>query len=33
MKILMATAYEYPHIGGLSTHVTTLKAGLEARGT
>ncbi|WP_071393465.1 glycosyltransferase family 4 protein [Bacillus tuaregi] len=32
MKILMATAYEYPHIGGLSTHVTTLKAGLEARG-
>ena len=32
MKILMATAYEYPHIGGLSTHVSTLKAGLEARG-
>nr|WP_295972301.1 glycosyltransferase family 4 protein [uncultured Bacillus sp.] len=32
MKILLATAYEYPHIGGLSTHVTTLKAGLEARG-
>ncbi|KAA9015481.1 glycosyltransferase family 4 protein [Niallia endozanthoxylica] len=32
MKILIATAYEYPHIGGLSTHVTTLKAGLEARG-
>ena len=32
MKILMATAYDYPHIGGLSTHVTTLKAGLEARG-
>lgn len=32
MKILLATAYEYPHIGGLSVHVTTLKAGLEARG-
>ena len=32
MKILMATAYDYPHIGGLSTHVSTLKAGLEARG-
>ena len=32
MKILMATAYDYPHIGGLSTHVATLKAGLEARG-
>ena len=32
MKILLATAYDYPHIGGLSTHVTTLKAGLEARG-
>ena len=32
MKILLATAYEYPHIGGLSTHVATLKAGLEARG-
>lgn len=32
MKILIATAYDYPHAGGLSTHVTTLKAGLEARG-
>ena len=32
MKILIATAYEYPHVGGLSTHVTTLKAGLEAKG-
>ena len=32
MRILIATAYEYPHVGGLSTHVTTLKAGLEARG-
>ena len=32
MKILMATAYDYPHIGGLSTHVSTLKAGLESRG-
>lgn len=32
MKILIATAYDYPHAGGLSTHVTTLKAGLEERG-
>jgi len=32
MKILIATSYEYPHVGGLSTHVTTLKAGLEAKG-
>ncbi|RDI40161.1 glycosyltransferase family 4 protein [Falsibacillus pallidus] len=32
MKILIATAYDYPHAGGLSTHVTTLKAGLESRG-
>lgn len=32
MKILIATAYDYPHAGGLSTHVATLKAGLEERG-
>jgi glycosyltransferase involved in cell wall biosynthesis len=32
MKILLATAYDYPHAGGLSTHVTTLKAGLESLG-
>ncbi|MET3696764.1 glycosyltransferase involved in cell wall bisynthesis [Bacillus oleivorans] len=32
MKILIATAYDYPHAGGLSTHVTTLKAGLESLG-
>lgn len=32
MKILITTIFDYPHAGGLSTHVTTLKAGLEARG-
>lgn len=32
MKILLTTVFDYPHPGGLSTHVTTLKAGLEARG-
>ncbi|MFJ7977710.1 glycosyltransferase family 4 protein [Peribacillus sp. NPDC096379] len=32
MKILIATAYDYPHAGGLSTHVATLQAGLEALG-
>ncbi|WP_170008282.1 glycosyltransferase family 4 protein [Bacillus fonticola] len=32
MNILLATVFDYPHAGGLSTHVTTLKAGLEARG-
>ncbi|OLN24134.1 glycosyl transferase family 1 [Domibacillus antri] len=32
MKILLATVYHYPHTGGLSVHVATLKAGLEARG-
>ncbi|WP_100332444.1 glycosyltransferase family 4 protein [Bacillus xiapuensis] len=32
MKILLATVYHYPHTGGLSTHVATLKAGLQARG-
>nr|WP_285851149.1 glycosyltransferase family 4 protein [Sporosarcina aquimarina] len=28
----MATVYDYPHLGGLSVHLTTLKAGLESRG-
>jgi len=32
MKILIATVYDYPHAGGLSTHVTTLKSGLETLG-
>ena len=32
MKILLATAYDYPHLGGLSVHLATLKAGLESRG-
>lgn len=32
MKILLATVYDYPHAGGLSTHVSTLRVGLEALG-
>ncbi len=32
MKILLATSYDYPHLGGLSTHMTTLKTGLEKLG-
>lgn len=32
MKILITTIFEYPHEGGLSTHVSTLKSGLEQRG-
>ena len=32
MRILIATIFEYPHEGGLSTHVTTLKRGLEEHG-
>lgn len=32
MNILIATIFRYPHEGGLSTHVTTLKSGLEALG-
>ncbi|MCH4826830.1 glycosyltransferase family 4 protein [Planococcus halocryophilus] len=32
MKILLATTYDYPHLGGLSTHMTTLKTGLENLG-
>jgi glycogen synthase len=32
MKILITTIFDYPHEGGLSTHVSTLKKGLETRG-
>ncbi|MGG5255339.1 glycosyltransferase family 4 protein [Neobacillus sp. SM06] len=32
MKILITTIFEYPHEGGLSTHIGTLKRGLEERG-
>ncbi|TMU84088.1 glycosyltransferase family 4 protein [Bacillus sp. BHET2] len=32
MKILLSTIFDYPHEGGLSTHVSTLKSGLESRG-
>jgi glycogen synthase len=32
MRILLSTIFDYPHEGGLSTHMTTLKNGLEARG-
>lgn len=32
MKILLATIFDYPHTGGLSTHMTTLKSGLESQG-
>ncbi|AOL35803.1 glycosyltransferase family 4 protein [Geobacillus sp. LEMMJ02] len=32
MNILLATIFEYPHEGGLSTHMTILKKGLEERG-
>ncbi|ADI00549.1 glycosyltransferase family 4 protein [Salisediminibacterium selenitireducens] len=32
MKILITTIHNYPHSGGLSSHVTTLKSGLEALG-
>lgn len=32
MKILLSTIFEYPHEGGLSTHVATLKNGLKALG-
>lgn len=32
MKILLATSYDYPHLGGLSTHMATLKTGLENLG-
>ncbi|MCQ6276841.1 glycosyltransferase family 4 protein [Bacillus sp. V3B] len=31
MNILITTIFEYPHEGGLSTHVSTLKKGLEER--
>jgi glycosyltransferase involved in cell wall biosynthesis len=32
MKILMASFWDYPHIGGVSTHITELKSGLEELG-
>ncbi|WP_028784046.1 glycosyltransferase family 4 protein [Thalassobacillus devorans] len=32
MKILITTIFDYPHEGGLSSHVSTLKEGLEERG-
>ena len=31
MNILITTIFRYPHEGGLSTHVSTLKSGLEAK--
>ncbi|MDQ0160532.1 glycosyltransferase family 4 protein [Alkalibacillus salilacus] len=32
MKILISTIFDYPHEGGLSTHITTLKKGLIEHG-
>ncbi|MGE7875995.1 glycosyltransferase family 4 protein [Peribacillus muralis] len=32
MNILITTIFEYPHEGGLSSHITTLKKGLISRG-
>lgn len=32
MNILMTTIFSYPHEGGLSSHITTLKSGLESLG-
>ncbi|MHB1418802.1 MAG: hypothetical protein ACYCX4_04320 [Bacillota bacterium] len=32
MKTLIATVFQYPHAGGLSSHVTSLKSGLENLG-
>ncbi|MFG6114137.1 glycosyltransferase family 4 protein [Halobacillus sp. MO56] len=32
MKILITTIFDYPHEGGLSSHISTLKEGLEERG-
>ena len=32
MRIMITTIFDYPHTGGLSTHVSTLKAGLEELG-
>lgn len=32
MKILLTTIFDIPHVGGLSTHVLTLKDGLESKG-
>jgi len=32
MKVLMVTTYEYPHIGGLSTHMSLIKKGFSKNG-
>ncbi|MCK1994471.1 glycosyltransferase family 4 protein [Peribacillus muralis] len=32
MNILITTIFDYPHEGGLSSHITTLKKGLMSRG-
>ncbi|MFU2018168.1 glycosyltransferase family 4 protein [Peribacillus butanolivorans] len=32
MNILITTIFSYPHEGGLSSHITTLKKGLNSRG-
>ena len=32
MNILITTIFNYPHEGGLSSHITTLKKGLMSRG-
>lgn len=32
VRVLLTTIFEYPHTGGLSTHMQTLKSGLEALG-
>jgi len=32
VKILLTTIFDIPHVGGLSTHVLTLKDGLESKG-
>lgn len=32
MNILITTIFSYPHEGGLSSHITTLKKGLKSRG-
>jgi len=32
VKILLTTIFDIPHVGGLSTHVLTLKDGLESNG-
>lgn len=32
MNILLATFWEYPHVGGISSYISTLKNGLESKG-